>query len=105
LQFIFSTHSPIVAGTVRADNILVMEVDEDGASHVRRFREQIFGKNADEVLQSSYFGLETTRAPGFVHELDSISQRAYEGDPKAAIEFLKKLTATGEPSAERDVSA
>jgi hypothetical protein len=105
VQFIFSTHSPVVAGTVRAENILVMEVDEDGASHVRRFREQIFGKNADEVLQSSYFGLETTRAPGFVHELDSISQRAYEGDPKAAIEFLKKLTSTGEPSAERDVSA
>jgi hypothetical protein len=105
LQFVFTTHSPIVAGTVHAENILLMEPDDDGAARVRRTREPIFGKNADQVLLSSYFGLNTTRAPGFARELDNISKRAYQGDPKAAVEYLEKLTATGGSLAEGVASA
>ena len=105
LQFVFTTHSPIVAGTVRAENILLMDTDDDGAARVRRSREPIFGKNADQVLTSSYFGLDTTRAPGFVRELDDISQRANRGDPKAAIDYLKKLASTSESSAADEVAA
>lgn len=63
IQFVLSTHSPIVAGTLGHENIFVMEVEESGASIIRQLQERVYGLNADQVLLSSYFNLQTTRAP------------------------------------------
>jgi energy-coupling factor transporter ATP-binding protein EcfA2 len=64
LQFLFSTHSPLVAGALEAANILVMESQPDGTVVPARYRERIYGLTANQVLTSSYFGLRSTRAPG-----------------------------------------
>ncbi len=58
LQFFFSSHSPLVAGTLLEENIFVLE---DGK--VVQYRENIYGLTANQVLTSSYFGLRSTRAP------------------------------------------
>lgn len=92
LQFVLTTHSPIVAGTLNAKNIFVLEMDGAGASTIRQLTEPIHGLNADQILVSSYFGLNTTRAPGAEDELRQLSRRAMSGDSGAALEFLKKLT-------------
>lgn len=107
MQFILSTHSPIVAGTLASQNIFVMEQKESSistgtlsASTVRQLEERVYGLNADQVLLSSYFNLETTRAPQFVdQQLHEIEQRAWQGDPNAAVEFLKRLAGTTEEGA------
>lgn len=97
IQFVLSTHSPIVAGTLDHQNIFVMEIEESGASIVRQLEERVYGLNADQVLLSSYFNLQTTRAPEFVNEeLREIEERAWQGDPNAAVDFLKRLTSTTE---------
>ena len=58
LQFFFSSHSPLVAGTLHPENIFVLE---DGK--VSQYQESIYGLTANQVLTSSYFGLRSTRAP------------------------------------------
>ncbi len=92
VQFIFSTHGPIVAGTLNADNLFVLESVATGGATVRQIDERIYGKNAEQVLLSSYFNLTTTRAPGMENELREISRRAWKGDPDGAVQFLKKIT-------------
>ena len=98
LQFVFTTHSPIVAGTLNAKNIFVLEMDGQGASTIRQLEEPIHGLNADQILLSSYFNLDTTRAPEAVDELRDLSRRAMSGDPKAALTFLEKITEGTEPA-------
>ncbi len=91
LQFIFTTHSPIVAGSLNRENIYVMETTETGASVVKQYDEQVYGLSAEEVLLSSYFKLRTTRAEPFVDELKELSVRAGKGDLKAALKYMEKL--------------
>jgi energy-coupling factor transporter ATP-binding protein EcfA2 len=93
LQFVFTTHSPIVAGTVESANVYVCEWDdESGSATLRQPDESIFGLSADQILTSRYFGLTTTRAPGAESELDSIAERAMKGDREAGYEYLQRLT-------------
>ena len=92
LQFVFTTHSPIVAGSLNKENIFVMEPTADGASVVKQYDEQIYGHNAEQVLLSSYFNMTTTRADTFVDELKDLSIKAGEGDLKAALSFMEKLS-------------
>lgn len=94
LQFILTSHSPIVAGTLHAANLRLIEPDEAGASVVRRLEERVHGLNADQILLSSYFGLTSTRAPEAVNELRELSRQAGGGDREAVKQFLRKLSQT-----------
>ena len=98
LQFILSSHSPIVTGTLHSSNIFMVEQAPSGASRIRQIEEHVHGLNADQILQSSYFNLATTRAPGVVDEMRVLAQRAWEGDTGATIDFLRLLTSGTESS-------
>lgn len=92
LQFVFTTHSPIVSSSVEKENVFVMETDSDGSAIIKQYDENIYGHTAEQVLRSSYFGLNTTRAASFVKsELEPLSKNAMDGDEDASIDFLKKL--------------
>ncbi len=92
LQFVFTTHSPIVSSSVEKENVFVMGIDNDGSAIVEQYTENIYGHTAEQVLRSSYFGLNTTRAASFVKtELEPLSKKAMQGNKDASIEFLKKL--------------
>jgi hypothetical protein len=92
LQFVLTTHSPIVAGTLQAKNIRVIEPDETGASTIQQLNERIHGLNADQILVSSYFGLDSTRAPEAVDALQALSRKARHGDRDAVHAFLSRLS-------------
>jgi len=91
LQFVFSTHSPIVAGSLEKENIFVMAAEPSGGSAVRQLEEQVYGLDAEQILLSSYFNLETTRAPGYVDELQELSRQAGPGKPEIALALMQKL--------------
>jgi hypothetical protein len=97
LQFIFTTHSPIVAGSLRKENIFVMETESSGASTVHQYEERIYGLDAEEVLLSSYFGLTTTRAEPFANELRGLASKAGQGDLSSALSFMQKLSGEALP--------
>lgn len=92
IQFVFTTHSPIVAGSLNKENIFVTEGDSTGASNVRQYDERIYGLDAEEVLLSSYFNLKTTRAASYTNELRELSAKAGEGDIKAALSLMEKMS-------------
>jgi hypothetical protein len=92
VQFILTTHSPIVAGTLHAANIRTIQPGPAGASQILRLDERIHGLNADQILLSSYFGLRSTRAPEAVNTLRHLSRKARSGDEDAVLAFLEQLS-------------
>lgn len=97
LQFIVTTHSPIVAGSVPDNSLLVLHRQKEGQITATRPENSIFGLSADQILVSDYFGLETTRAEGPALELRKMSREAMEGqksgDLDASIRYLQKVAA------------
>jgi energy-coupling factor transporter ATP-binding protein EcfA2 len=88
IQFIFTSHSPLVTGSLEWRNIWVMK--EGGP--VQLPDEPIYGLSADQVLQSPYFNLDSTRPPEVAAELLDLDQKAQKGDRKAAVEFMRRLS-------------
>lgn len=89
LQFIFTTHSPIIVGTLERANIWVIESARSGP-RIERPDEEIFGLTADQILRTELFGLDSTRDVEFSKELDQLAQRAVKGDVTAAMTFMRK---------------
>lgn len=98
LQFVLTTHSPIVVGTVSSANVYLLEAEEDGTSVPRQLPDVVHGLNAEQILLSSYFNLSTTRAPGFLDEIKGITERAQAGDRDAALTLMEKLSGGSEKS-------
>lgn len=95
LQFVMTTHSPLIAGTLAPSNIHVME-DADQGTLVTQIREDLRGRTSDQVLESPYFQMESTRDPGTEDQLAVLAGRVAKGDEKAAIAYIKMISrATG----------
>jgi predicted ATPase len=93
LQFVFTTHSPIVASSVETKNVFVMEAATDGSAVVKQYEENIYGLTSEQVLLSSYFDLETTRPKSFMQsEIEPLSDKAMHGDHAASLEIMRKLS-------------
>ena len=90
LQFIFTSHSPILTGSLQAANILVLEIKGTNSKFVR-LEKSVYGLNADQILISEYFGLDSTRAPGMKKKIRELNLKAMEGDADASLELLKYL--------------
>jgi hypothetical protein len=97
IQFVFTTHSPIVAATLEAENIILAREEEDG-SVLDRINAEIHGLSAEQVLLSSYFGLESTRAPDAVPGLEALAREAVIGDKEATLAYLRALTQPTPPT-------
>jgi hypothetical protein len=103
IQFVFTTHSPLVASSLERENIFVTEVDSDGRAGVRQYEERIFGLSADQTLESSYFGVPSTRSEGFLQLTQHLIEKATAKDPKAALELMNRVSGISEPSEKKSV--
>ena len=98
LQFFFTSHSPIITGTLEAANIFVTETEpETGATTIVPGQERVHGLSADQILTSSYFDLPTPRAPDAVNQMNALARDAWAGDENASLEFLRRMTEGFEP--------
>lgn len=92
IQFVLTTHSPIVLVSVEKENVYVMETLEDGSATVKQYEENIYGSTAEQALLSSYFDLDTTRPESFIEkEIKPLSNKAMNGDHEASLEIMRKL--------------
>lgn len=87
IQFVVTSHSPLVASTLPARNIFLMST-RNGCPKVIQLDQEIQGLDADQTLLTPYFGLETTQTPGFHHEVDELYQKAMDGDDDAALAIM-----------------
>ena len=101
LQFVCTTHSPIVAGTVESANLFLVVPDGDSASVLARPEVEVHGLTADQILMSPHFGLESTRAPDFYEKLRQVSAAVSRGEPGAAARFMN-MTSLGAAAADAD---
>lgn len=91
LQFIFTTHSPIVAGSVSSENLWITKIAPDGSSILERPSAEIYGLSADQILTSDIFGLQSTRPEKFLEQMDKLEQKAVRGDSKAALALMRGM--------------
>lgn len=91
LQFVFTTHSPLVAGTVKRENIFVTGRDDMGGATVRQIDEFAYGQPVDDLLLSEYFGLTTTKPADFDRESEHLYREVASGNTSAALAVLDRL--------------
>ncbi len=92
IQFILTSHSPLVASSLEWMNIITLKLnDEKNETDVKRLEQSIHGLDADQVLISDFFGLETSRASEKARRLDELTQMARNGDDDAARRVLEEL--------------
>lgn len=91
LQFVFTTHSPIVASTVKRENVFVTAVAEDGTATIKQLEERIYGRSMEQLLLSSYFGMLTTKPESFQAEAQVLFEKAASGDSAAALQYVERL--------------
>ncbi len=92
LQFFFTSHGPLVAATVQHENVFITDIAPDGTAILKQIEEHVYGRGIEELLLSSYFGLESTRPESFQAQGRELFLKAASGDSSAALEYLQRLT-------------
>lgn len=91
IQFIFTSHSPLVVGSLEWMNVIVMRKHGAGV-RAERITQAIHGLDADQLLLTDLFGLESTRAPTKARELKALGEKARDGDADAALAVLRQMS-------------
>jgi hypothetical protein len=92
IQFIVTSHSPLVVGSLEWMNIIVMEPGPSESSKARRLERAVHGLDADQILLTDFFGLSSTRAPKKAKRLRGLGAQARSGDLDAAEELLSAMS-------------
>jgi hypothetical protein len=92
LQFIVTSHSPLVVGTLEWMNIILMSPGRNQSSHAKRVLWAVHGLDADQVLLTDFFGMQSTRADKKQRDLKTLTLRAREGDTEAAKKLLEEMS-------------
>lgn len=90
LQFILTTHSPIVAASVEAANLFILEPGRNGTARLTRPDSEVYGLNAQQVLHE-VFGMDSTRAPGFERKLRKLAKESRAGNIEATEALMQGL--------------
>jgi hypothetical protein len=92
IQFIVTSHSPLVVGSLEWKNIILMASGPNQSSTPRRLKQAVHGLDADQVLLTDFFGLESTRARSKKRRLKDLTLQAREGSSEAAKELLHAMS-------------
>ncbi len=92
IQFIVTSHSPLIVGSLEWMNIIVMMAGQKQSGEVKRLKEAVHGLDADQVLLTDFFGLASTRAPGKERKLKELTIKARNGDAEAAKQLLEQMS-------------
>jgi hypothetical protein len=92
VQFIVTSHSPLVVGSLEWMNIIVLEPGAGESSVPRRIPAPIHGLDADQVLLTAFFDMVSTRAEGKQTRLKELTLKARGGDLAAAKELMDQMS-------------
>lgn len=92
IQFIVTSHSPLIVGSLEWMNIILTAPAPRQASTLKRIDWAIHGLDADQILLTDFFGLESTRAEGKNRTLKALTLKAREGDAEAAMQLLDEMS-------------
>jgi ABC-type multidrug transport system ATPase subunit len=69
VQFVATTHSPLIVAGLTKDEMLVLRRDSTHRVEIKRPESDLAGQRVDQILTGSSFGLEGARDPDTVDEL------------------------------------
>jgi AAA domain, putative AbiEii toxin, Type IV TA system len=93
-QFVFTSHSPLVAASVQSANVVVTGIDSSGLPNLERMTETLYGRSIEAVLMSPYFGLDSARPTEAREATTRLAAQVAAtpgGDVDAAEAFLRQL--------------
>lgn len=94
-QFVFTSHSPLVAASVQPSNVIVTGTGPDGLPSLDKMQESLYGRSVEAVLMSPYFGLDSARPIAARQATNALADQVAAvpgGDVNAAEAFLRQLT-------------
>ncbi len=92
MQFVLTSHSPLIASSLEWMNIITLQVNNrSNRTETGRLKHSIHGLDADQMLLTDFFGLQTTRAAGKVSELEALQRKARHGDKEAAERIIRAM--------------
>jgi predicted ATPase len=100
IQFIATTHSPLVVSSLQWVNLVTLEQGERQSSILTRQEIPVHGLDADQVLVTPLFGLDTTRTASKSARLDALGDRARTGDKHAMLLMMQELRSGAEAIAD-----
>lgn len=92
IQFIVTSHSPLIVGSLEWMNIILMSPGTKQSSRPEHIQWAIHGLDADQVLLTEFFGLESTRVASKKRQLKNLTLQAREGDAGAAKKLLDEMS-------------
>lgn len=92
IQFIVTSHSPLIVGSLEWMNIILMQPGVRQSSTAKRIEWAVHGLDADQILLTDFFGMTSTRAPGKKRTLKALSLKARDGDTEAAKQILEEMS-------------
>ena len=93
LQFIVTSHSPLLVGSLEWRNVVVARQRENGASFLERVDGvDVSRMDADQILLTELFGLKSTRSESQTHRIQSLLENARKGDTEAARKLMAELS-------------
>lgn len=93
MQFVFTSHSPLVAGSLEWMNIITLKAGaKTNRTIAKRLKQSIHGLDADQILLTDFFGLSTTSAPAKKRQLAEISSRIRTGDKDAPLQLIRAMS-------------
>ena len=94
IQFIVTSHSPLLVGSLEWRNVIVIRDSTDGSS-LEQVRDQVSRMDADQILLTDIFGLESTRSASQTGRIRELVEQAREGDTEAAQKLMAELSGSG----------
>ena len=95
VQFIVTSHSPLLVGSLDWRNVIVAQQRQDGSSVLERAEIGVAKMDADQILLTELFGLETTRSGTQSRRTRRLIEEARAGDGEAARKLMAELSGTG----------
>ncbi len=92
IQFLVTSHSPLIVGTLEWMNIILMSPGPRQSSKAERIPWAVHGLDADQLLLTDFFGLKSTRAEGKTRDLKALTLKARAGDTEAAKALLEEMS-------------
>ena len=92
IQFIVTSHSPLLVGSLNWQNIIIAQHLNDNRTELERMEIGVAKMDADQILLSELYGLKSTRSGRQTKKLRDLVNKTRDGDAGAALKLMAELS-------------
>lgn len=92
LQFIVTSHSPLLVGSLDWRNVVIARQRKNGTSSLERVQVDVSRMDADQILLTELFGLGSTRSAAQTRRIRKLLESSREGDTESARRLMAELS-------------